>query len=105
MKCILIYDIPKDRIRIKIADACMDYGMQRIQFSAFCGNLARTHQEELIQKARKRLGKNAGKVYLYCIGEKEWAQHIEVLCEPKAMVETAAAIVGATTGGKGSNAT
>ncbi len=60
MQCILIYDIPKDRIRNKIADACMDYGMQRIQFSAFAGDLARTHQEELIQKARKRLGKNAG---------------------------------------------
>jgi CRISPR-associated protein Cas2 len=81
MNCILIYDIPSgakgNRIRTKIADACMDYGMNRIQYSAFAGNLARTHQEELFMKALKRLGKSPGKVFLYCIGEREWAQRFE----------------------------
>jgi len=32
---VLIYDIENDRLRTRIADACMDYGLERIQFSAF----------------------------------------------------------------------
>ncbi|RMF86962.1 MAG: CRISPR-associated endonuclease Cas2, partial [Nitrospinota bacterium] len=28
MKCLLIYDIPDDRIRTKIADFCLDYGLE-----------------------------------------------------------------------------
>ncbi|MEO6063329.1 MAG: CRISPR-associated endonuclease Cas2, partial [Thermoflexales bacterium] len=74
MNCILIYDIPSsregNRIRSKLADICMDYGMNRIQYSAFCGDLLRTHQEELIGRARKKLGNKPGKVYLYPIGER-----------------------------------
>jgi CRISPR-associated protein Cas2 len=83
LNCIVIYDIPSNRARGKVADACMDYGMNRIQFSAFAGDLLRAHQEELILKARRLLGKNEGKVYLYCIGEGEWDKRLEVIVEPK----------------------
>jgi CRISPR-associated protein Cas2 len=79
MNCIVIYDIRSNRARGKVADLCMDYGLNRIQFSAFAGNLLRTHQEELIKKARARLGNQAGKVYLFCIGDPEWQQRLEVL--------------------------
>lgn len=82
MNCLVIYDIPSDRVRNKVADVCMDYGLNRIQFSAFSGDLLRTHQEELSQKARRLLGKNEGKVYLYCVGEHEWAERLEVIVEP-----------------------
>ena len=34
---ILIYDIPDDRLRSKVADACLEYGLDRIQYSAFLG--------------------------------------------------------------------
>ena len=77
MNCLLIYDIPDDRVRVKVADMCMDYGMNRIQYSAFIGNLHRTHQQELIKRAVAKLGKKPGKIYLYCIGEKEWDQRLE----------------------------
>jgi CRISPR-associated protein Cas2 len=83
LNCIVIYDIPSNRARGKVADACMDYGMNRIQFSAFAGDLLRAHQEELILKARRLLGKSEGKVYLYCIGETEWDKRLEVIVEPK----------------------
>ncbi len=77
MNCIVIYDITSTRIRNKIADLCMDYGLNRIQYSAFAGVLLRTHQEELIKRAAARLGKHAGRIYLYCIGEREWQQRLE----------------------------
>lgn len=36
-RVLLIYDIENDRVRGKIADACIDYGLDRVQFSAFVG--------------------------------------------------------------------
>lgn len=77
LNCIVIYDIASTRIRNKIADLCMDYGLNRIQYSAFAGRLLRAHQEELIRRAADKLGKHAGRIYLYCIGEREWQQRLE----------------------------
>ena len=45
MQTLIVYDIPNDRIRGKIADVCLDYGLDRIQWSAFLGDLARTHHD------------------------------------------------------------
>lgn len=72
MRCLLIYDIPDDRIRMKIADACLDYGLDRIQFSAFSGDISRNHQEELFQKVTDLLGKQAGNVQLIPVCGKDW---------------------------------
>lgn len=81
MKCLLVYDIPDDRARGKIADFCLDYGLDRIQYSAFVGNLSRTHQEELMMKIGKRLGKKAGKIQLFPICGKDWAERLELIQE------------------------
>lgn len=79
MKTVVIYDIPDDRIRDRIADICLDYGLDRIQYSAFYGELRRTHQEELMMRVRKRLGKRAGDVRLLPICDKDWAARLEVI--------------------------
>jgi CRISPR-associated protein Cas2 len=78
MKVLLIYDIPDDRARGKVADLCLDYGLDRIQYSAFQGELQRTHQEELVMKVKKRLGKKPGDVRLIPICEKDWQARLEV---------------------------
>jgi CRISPR-associated protein Cas2 len=57
---LVIYDIPNDRIRGKIADICLDYGLKRIQYSAFRGQLSRTHSEELMLKLKRTLGRHQG---------------------------------------------
>lgn len=72
MHCLVIYDIPDDRKRTKIADACLDYGLDRIQYSAFVGRLAATHQEELMLKIASSLGKKAGSVHLYPLCAQDW---------------------------------
>lgn len=82
MHCVLVYDIPDDGKRVKVADACLDYGMDRIQYSAFIGNLAVTHQEELMLRIRRVLARSAGNVQLFPICEKDWsARHCLVLEE------------------------
>ena len=79
MKVLLIYDIPDDRVRSKVADLCLDYGLDRIQYSAFQGELRRTHQEELLMRIKKRLGKKPGDVRLIPVCRKDWAARIEVI--------------------------
>ncbi len=73
MQCVVVYDIPDDNKRGKIADVCADYGLDRIQYSAFMGALVPTHQEELMLKIKSVLGKRAGNVQLFPICEKDWA--------------------------------
>jgi CRISPR-associated protein Cas2 len=81
MKVLLVYDISNDRIRGKVADFCLDYGLDRIQYSAFLGQLNRTHQEELMLKIEERLGDHAGKIQLYPICNKDWRTRIEIIQE------------------------
>jgi len=81
MKCLLVYDIPHDGTRTKIADFCLDYGLDRIQYSAFLGDLARTHQEELMLRAGERLGDQVGKIQLFVMCRTDWRQRLEIVQE------------------------
>ena len=74
MHTLLIYDIPDDRARSKIADVCLDYGLQRIQYSAFLGELSRTHQQELLLKIKKKLGRKTGNIQLFPLDEQTWGK-------------------------------
>ena len=73
MRYLLIYDISHDGTRSKIADVCLDYGLERIQYSAFVGELNRIHQRELWIKIEQRLAKHAGNIQLYPLDEKSWS--------------------------------
>ncbi|MFQ6102491.1 MAG: CRISPR-associated endonuclease Cas2 [Anaerolineae bacterium] len=81
MQCLVVYDISDDRIRGKVADTCLDYGLDRIQYSAFLGDLEPTHQEELLLKITHQLGKKAGNVQLFPICEKDWRGRLVVIQE------------------------
>lgn len=68
---LLIYDIPSDRLRGKVANACLDYGLERIQLSAFQGSLTHNRQEELLQRIRRIIGPHAANVQLFPICERD----------------------------------
>jgi len=72
MQCVVVYDIVDDNKRGKIADVCQDYGLDRIQYSSFLGDLAATHQEELMLKLQAVLGKLPGNIQLFPICDKDW---------------------------------
>lgn len=78
---IVVYDIEKDRIRNKIADICKDYGLVRIQFSAFQGPLSRNRREELFLKLTRRLGDAPGKILLIPICHKDVLSRMEKVVE------------------------
>lgn len=71
MQCLLVYDIPEDRIRTRVAEVCLDYGLERIQYSAFLGELSHNRQEEIMQKLKRKLGKRAGNIQLFPICERD----------------------------------
>lgn len=71
MKCLLVYDVPDDRIRTKVADICLDYGLTRIQYSAFLGEMGHNRQEEILQKIRRKVGKKDANVQVFPICDKD----------------------------------
>jgi len=76
VRCLLLYDIPDDRIRTKVADICLDYGLDRIQYSAFVGRLSANHQEELMLKIQQRIGTAPAKVHLIPVCKQDWARRL-----------------------------
>jgi CRISPR-associated protein Cas2 len=74
MRCLVLYDIPHDRTRTKVADACLDYGLERVQWSAFVGELNQTYQRELLRKIRDVIGSHAANVLLMPLNEMTWQQ-------------------------------
>lgn len=74
----LVYDITNDNSRTKIADACQDYGLDRIQYSAFTGELSRNRQEELMLCIANILGDNTGNVKLIPVCESDWGKCLEI---------------------------
>ncbi len=71
LRTLVIYDIENDRIRLKISDTCLDYGLTRIQFSAFLGTLNKNKREELFLRLSSVLDDNPGKIFLQPICSKD----------------------------------
>lgn len=68
---LLIYDIASDRRRIKAAEVCKDFGLARIQYSAFLGEISRARQGELIQKLRRAVRDTDHRIHLFALCEKD----------------------------------
>jgi len=58
MRYVVIYDITDDNLRALVAETLKDYGLQRIQYSAFIGNLRRDELNSLIVDLNKDLIEN-----------------------------------------------
>jgi CRISPR-associated protein Cas2 len=69
MSLVLIYDIENDRLRTRAADICLDYGLERIQFSAFFGKLNRNRREELTLKLQNEVGKESARIRMIPVCE------------------------------------
>ena len=71
LRTLVIYDIENDKIRLRISETCLDYGLARIQYSAFLGILNRNKREELFLRLTSILDDNAGKIMLQPICHKD----------------------------------
>ena len=89
-----MYDITHDGKRGKIADACLDYGLDRIQFSAFYGDLRPNLIKELYNKTKEILGAEPGKILCIPISSDDWARRLEHIALPPAVIGPAGARLG-----------
>ena len=78
MHLLVIYDISEDRIRNKIAEVCKDYGLSRIQWSAFSGKLNTNRRQELHMKLTKTIKDKDGNIQLYPICSKDLNLKLEI---------------------------
>ena len=68
---VLIYDIEDDRLRGRTADICMNYGLERIQFSAFFGKLNRNRRQELALRLQRELGEESARIRIIPVCEQD----------------------------------
>ena len=68
---LVVYDVKDDRIRLRIANVCKDYGLDHIQYSAFCGTLDSTRRAALFTRLADTLGDAAGKLLVIPLCEKD----------------------------------
>lgn len=66
---VLIYDIEDDRLRTRASDICLDYGLERIQFSAFFGKLNRNRRQELALRLQDEMGGESARIRIIPVCE------------------------------------
>ena len=66
---VLIYDVENDRLRTRISDICLDYGLERIQFSAFFGKLNRNRRQELSLKLAREVEEESARLRIIPVCE------------------------------------
>lgn len=79
LRTLVMYDIEDDRIRHRISEACLDYGLERIQFSVFRGKLNRNKREELLMRLTQTLGEDPGKILIQPMCEEDFRSALELL--------------------------
>jgi CRISPR-associated protein Cas2 len=80
----VVYDIVDDRIRARVANACKDYGLERIQYSAFSGELDATRRGELFTRLADELGRDIGRILVLPVCERDAQARRQVTNEPMA---------------------
>ncbi|MBM7865396.1 CRISPR-associated endonuclease Cas2 [Heliobacterium gestii] len=89
MKTLVIYDIEIDKVRVKISELCKDYGLKRIQYSAFFGELNTNRREELRQRIKKALGQTVGRIHFFPICDKDLRLVAQVMNLPEVLIDGA----------------
>ncbi|MEM1689892.1 MAG: CRISPR-associated endonuclease Cas2 [Candidatus Hadarchaeales archaeon] len=70
MLTLVIYDISSDDIRTKLANRLFDYGLQRIQYSAFKGELNAHDREVLVKELPKFVEGERDSIYVIPLCER-----------------------------------
>ncbi|MDD2651139.1 MAG: CRISPR-associated endonuclease Cas2 [Candidatus Cloacimonadales bacterium] len=61
----VLYDIKEDKTRNKVAKACLESGIYRVQYSVFLGDLNKTQVKELLLKIEDLCDEETDSVYVF----------------------------------------
>lgn len=59
---VVIFDVQEDKVRNRVSDVCLNYGLERIQYSAFFGKINRNHRQELALRIQAAVGTEVARV-------------------------------------------
>lgn len=72
----VIYDIQEDKIRSKVAKACLQSGLYRVQYSAFIGKLDKHQKDSLTLRMQELIDTDKDKVYMFPMSKDELVQTV-----------------------------
>jgi len=55
VKFLVLYDITSDPLRVELAELCKDFGLRRVQYSCFAGDLTKNRVDMLKLELRARM--------------------------------------------------
>ncbi len=70
----LIYDISDDKMRGKVAKACKNTGLYRVQKSVFLGDIEKNRLDELHLKCEEMIDKNTDSLYIFPMCKDDFQQ-------------------------------
>lgn len=65
-----------DRVRSRISDVCLDFGLERFQYSAFSGYLDATRRRELFLQVKELMGSTPGRILIQPISSDDLARRL-----------------------------
>ncbi len=78
MLTFVIYDISDNKIRNKVADICLDYGLVRIQLSAFEGYMSAARRIELARRIQAVLKGDQGEAQIITCCKADREEHLRI---------------------------
>ncbi|GEM_PF-480160 len=102
LETLVMYDVECDRVRSKVADACLDYGLQRLQYSVFIGELNNNRAEELMRRLKRIVGKQQAVIHLFPVCDKDLKLSREWVQRPESSAETRGSAASEDRGGSSS---
>jgi CRISPR-associated protein Cas2 len=72
----VLYDIENDRARTRIAKACKQAGLFRVQFSCFLGSLDKHEKDVLELKLKAEIDETKDKIYMFPMSKTELQQTV-----------------------------
>ena len=79
MMTLVVYDISDDNLRNKVADVLKDFGMRRIQKSAFIGRLTFEERKDLITLLKKKRLDENDRIDIFPICERDLKMHTGIV--------------------------
>ncbi|MDP8209727.1 MAG: CRISPR-associated endonuclease Cas2 [Candidatus Stygibacter australis] len=70
----VMYDIPKNKTRNKIAKACKEAGIYRVQYSVFLGDLDKAQRRELRTIIEDLIDEDVDSVYIFPMSRDDFDQ-------------------------------
>lgn len=71
MICWVMYDIKEDRARTKIAKACQQSGLYRVQYSVFLGTIGSDRKDSLQLQIEELMNEEQDSVYIFPMSKDE----------------------------------